>query len=266
MRPFRSLAGVFAALLSLALVSLVPAQAVAPDAGPLATTVSGACYGGPGRLSLTVNPPTAGKYQVEVTARGVAEGSRWRVNLDKEGTGSRYKDFRRVAVNGSWTVQTQFSAPGATGDDEVFFFVDAGDRGSRTYACFLFNIPTSPVVGLSPCNNPRRSIVLFARELDDDSTLVRSIVFEARPDSRWHLKLTATGLASRQVVEFDDLAGKRRAVTSRIVISGVKDPRLRMVATSENGGSCRIGLNPPNVTTDAPLKLQGLAKLGALRT
>jgi hypothetical protein len=78
--------------------------------------------------------------------------------------------------------------------------------------------------------------------------------------SHWHLKLTAVGAASRQVVEFDDRAGKRGAVRSRVVITGVKDPRLRMVATPDSRGPCRIGLNPANVTTDAPLKLDGLLK------
>jgi hypothetical protein len=108
---------------------------------------------------------------------------------------------------------------------------------------------------------------MLPRELDDGSTLVRSIMFSFGGflPSHWHLKLTAVGAASRQVVEFDDRAGKRGAVRSRVVITGVKDPRLRMVATSEGGGSCFIGLNPANVIADAPMRLEGLAKQGRLQ-
>jgi hypothetical protein len=62
------------------------------------------------------------------------------------------------------------------------------------------------------------------------------------------------------VVEFDDQAGKRGNVGSRVVIEGVKDPRLQLVATNGNGGRCLLSLNPANVTTDAPLKLGGIAE------
>ena len=138
------------------------------------------------------------------------------------------------------------------------------ERGARRHGCDLLNSPTRPIAGLSLCNNGERPIIMLTRELDDGSTLVRSLIFGARPDSHWHLKLTAIGAASRQVVEFDDRAGKRGAVRSRVVVTGLKDPRLRVVANSDNGGSCLIGLDPANVTTGAPLKLEGLAKARAL--
>jgi hypothetical protein len=73
------------------------------------------------------------------------------------------------------------------------------------------------------------------------------------------------GTGSRQVVDFHDRAGSRGAVLSRVVFTSVKDPRLRLVATNENGRRCFIALDPPNVTTDAPLTLKGLGELSALR-
>jgi hypothetical protein len=255
----RRLVGVLAAVLVL---GVVPAHAEAPAEDPRATAVTGACFGGPGRLSLTVHPPAAagGRYQVDVTARRLVDGSRWVIGLAQEANdeGGAEKDFRRVAEGGGWTVAAEFPSPAASG--EVVFYVSAYEHGARRHGCYVLNSPASPVGGLSLCNNPRRGVVMLARERDDGSTLIRSILFNVGPDSRWHLELTATGAASRQVVEFDDRAGKRGYVWSRVVIEGVKDPRLRLVATNQKGGRCFLRLNPANVTTDAPLKLRGIAK------
>jgi hypothetical protein len=65
-------------------------------------------------------------------------------------------------------------------------------------------------------------------------------------------------------VDFSDLANKGAAVRSRVVLTGIEDPRLRLVARNTDQGRCFIGLNPPNVTTDAPMTLKGLGKLSAL--
>lgn len=261
MRTPRFLAGVLAAVLTLALVGTAPAHARVPAADPLATTVTGTCAGGPGRLSLTVHPPAGGEYRVEVAARGLVEESRWAVQVVQEGDEtSRAKDFRRVAVDGGWTVETRFSDAGFE-SGEVFFNMGATDRGDRDHACFLFGSPVLPTFGASACNNQRQFVALFVRERDDGSTVVRSFIFGARRDSRWHLRLAAIGAASRQGVEFNDRE-RRSVVESRAVFTGVKDPRLRLVATSSEGwGRCLIGLDPPNVTTDAPLKMQGLDRL-----
>jgi hypothetical protein len=253
------LAGVLAAVL---LVGVVPAHAEAPAEDPRATSVTGACFGGPGRLSLTVHPPAAagGTYQVDVTARRLVDGSRWVIGVAQEtnDAGGAEKDFRRVADGGGWTVTAEFPSPAA--GDQTVFYVSAYEHGARGHICYVLNSPASPVGGLSRCNNLGREVVMLARELDDDSTLIRSILLDVAPNSRWHLELAATGAASRQVVEFDDRAGKRGYVWSRVVIEGVKDPRLRLVATNQKGGRCFLRLNPANVTTDAPLKLRGIAK------
>lgn len=270
MTPFRLPVGVLAALLSFALIGMLPAQGAPAAADPLATTVSGACFGGPGRLALTVTPPAVadGRYQVHVIARGLDDGSRWAVGLVEEATEAR-KEFRRVAVQGTWTVTTQFRSPGDGDGDEVLFTVFAHERGAKSHACDVLNSPASPIGGLSACNKAAGDgfIILLARELDDGSVRVRSLIFtDLRRKSPWHLTLKATGATSRQVVEFNDRAGGLDVVRSRVVLTGVDDPRLRMVATSQNGASCLIGVNPPNVTTDAPLLLpDGLAKAVASR-
>ena len=266
MRLPRFLAGVLAALLSVALVGGPPAQAVAPGGDPLATMVTGACVGGPGRVSLTVHPPAGGRYRVEVAARGLAEGSRWTVQVEYQARASGgAKDFRRIAVDGGWTVVTRFPAPGDT-EDDVYVSVDAQERGDRRHQCSLLNVPSSPVAGVADCNNRRLDIAMLARQRDDGFTVIRSFIVFARPDSRWHLTLTATGAAGRQVVEFEDRAsGREDFVGSRVVITGVDDPRLRLVASNKDQGRCFIGLEPPNVGTDALPTMQGVRKLGALR-
>ena len=266
MTPPRFLAGVLAALLSVALVCLAPAHAVAPAGDPLVTTVTGACAGGPGRLSLAVHPTAGGRVRVEISARGLAEGSRWTGQVDQEIVSGRIrqKDFRTVAVDGGWTVATRFPAPK---DPEafVFFYVDAQERDDRGHRCSLVSLSASWAgSGLAECNRRQLSIVLSAYERNDGSTVVGSLIFGAHPDSRWHLTLTATGASSRQEVNFSDFANKGAAVRSRVVLTGIEDPRLRLVARNTDQGRCFIGLNPPNVTTDAPMTLKGLGKLSAL--
>jgi hypothetical protein len=267
MRLSRSLAGVLAALLSVALVGQAPAHAVALAVDPQATTVTGACTGGPGRVSFTVHAPAGGKYRVEVTARGLAEGFRWTVGVTQEAnvTGGS-KDFRRAAVDGTWTVTTRFPAP-TDPEEFVYFGVTARERGDRGHKCSLLNLPTSSsVVGVADCNNRRLNIAMLARQRDDGSTVVRSLIFFTRPDSRWHLTLTASGAARSQVVEFDDRAGGRREamVRSRIVLTGVNDSRLRLTASNRDQGRCFIGLDPPNATTDARVMPKGLSTLSGL--
>lgn len=267
MKLSRLTTGALAALLSLTSIGFAPARAVAPVAHPSATTVTGACYGGPGKVSFEVIPRSAAEqYEVEVTARGLDEGSRWLIDLDLEtsaGGGSR--DYRREAVNGGWSIRARFAAPDSDAD-EVVVYLSAYARGSASHACFLLNIPTSPVAaGVSTCNNPRRSVALTARELADGSTVVRPYVFEVRRDSRWHLRLTATGSGSRQVVDFDASA-RKGAVTSRVTLTGVENPRLKLIASSRTGGTCRMGFNPPDVASGASLMPRDLAKLGLPRT
>jgi hypothetical protein len=196
---------------------------------------------------------------VEISAHGLAEGSRWRVQVVQEARSSGGdKQFRRVAVNGGWTVVTRFPASGG----DMFTYVGARERGNRVHSCAVVTL-SSPVYGLSECSNPRRVSALVVRELNDGSTVVRAFVGSARANSVWHLTLTATGTGSRQVVEFDGHAGNRGVVRSRVLLTGMEHPRLRLLATNKAGGRCFVGLDPPNVTTDAPLTLQGLRKLSA---
>jgi hypothetical protein len=192
MRFSRFLAAALAPLLSVALVGGSPAYAVAPPGDPLATTVVGACSGGPGRASLAVRPTAGGGYRVEVTARDLAEGSRWTVSVVKAAADGRFKDFRRVAVGGGWTVATRFPAP-ADPDDGVYFFLDAQKRRDDGHRCVVFNSPAAPVAGQVECNHRRLNVALLAHQRDDGATVVRSFIFGARPDSHWQLTLTATG-------------------------------------------------------------------------
>ena len=264
MKFSRVLVGVLAVLLVMTLAGSPSAHARVPGGDPRATTVSGACAGGPGRLSVTVHPPAAGEVRVELTARGLVEGSRWAVDVVQEGEEtSRGKAFRRVAVDGRWTVTTQF--PAFADPEQTFFSGSARERGDRGHNCLVLTTGAA-AVGASTCNSNRTLVLLVARERDDGATAVRSLIFGARRDSRWRLTLTATGAASRQVVEFDDRATRGGLVRSRVVFTGVRDPRLRLVASNGGRGRCFISLDPAHVTTDTPLRRPGLDRLIASRT
>jgi hypothetical protein len=156
-------------------------------------------------VSFTVHPPADGTYQVEITARGLPDGSRWLVMSAADNT--LLGTFRRVAVDGGWTIATQAPAPRNPDNVTTYFEVGARERGDRGHSCSIYG-PSSPILGAATCESRLIDISLLYREQEDGSMLLRSRLF-ARPDSRWHLTLTASGVASHQVVEFDDWAGSQ---------------------------------------------------------
>jgi hypothetical protein len=260
MDPCRRRVGVIAALVVCGLLGVVPAHAGAVASDPLATTVTGACYGGPGFMSLTVHPSVDGTRQVNLTARRFADGSRWAIaiGIDSDsGQDPPDQEFRRVAVDGRWTVTTQFTA---SSDDEVIFLGFARERGAHRHGCLVLTSPAAPEGGLSySCNSGvrlDRLAGMLARVRDDGSVLVRTFLLGVRPESRWHLTVAATGAGSRQVVDFDDQAGQQGTVSSRVVVEGVTDPRLWLTLSGASGDRCVIGLNPADVTTGADAKGQ----------
>jgi hypothetical protein len=220
---------------------------VAPISDPLATTVTGYCGGGPGRISLAVHPRADGTYRVKVTARGLVTGSRWRAELTGTGRDQIFRDI--VAVDGRWKLVTDFPAATNPEEDESFFvYTDELSLAKRFHDCQAYMQPGSSAYGATTCNNLFRFVDLLARDLDDGSTVVRSTVSPAGHGSVWHLTLTATGEASRQVVQYDELASRRDGVLrSRVVIAGVENPRLHLVAANSDRARCRIAVNPANV-------------------
>jgi hypothetical protein len=128
--------------------------------------------------------------------------------------------FRRVAVDGGWTIATQAPAPRNPDNVSTYFEVGARERGDRGHSCSIYG-PSSPILGAATCESRLIDIALLYREQEDGSMLLRSRLF-VRPDSRWHLTLTASGVASQQVVEFDDWAGSQGGLRSQVVITGVE--------------------------------------------
>ncbi len=262
MTPFRWTAVfLMSLLLSVGLVAVpgTAAQSVAQRTDPGATTLSAPCYGGPGWMFFTVHPPAAdGTYQVDVTARRLVEGSRWKIAIELDASEEEDQQFRRRAVNGEWSVTTQVAGP--SDGDQALFQAGAKEVGAR-HRCLLFNSPSNPTGGIAPCNSPRRAAIIVARRLDDDTVRVVFFIFDNRASATWHLELTAKGAGTTQTVAFDDLTNKRRILRSRVDLQGVDNPRLRMVATRTDGRQCRVRLNPPNVMTPQPLAHKDIGKL-----
>ena len=250
-RP-RSSTLVLAALLSSAFVG-VPHADAAPASDPTATTVAGLCQGGPGRMSITVSPTTDGAFEVEVTARRLADGSRWRGVVEAEydeRNGGESQPFRRRAVDGTWTVTTELPGP-RNSDAQALFFVGAKERGER-HQCFVLLSPDSPTGGYTTCRGADRFSVITANERKDGSTVVRSLVAGVRAQARWHLRLVATGDTGQLVTEFDAYAGDRGLVRSKVVLEGVDDARFRLTATGQAGGRCDTRLNPAELLVGRP--------------
>lgn len=259
MTSLRRSAGAFAALLSLGTVGLAPGAAAAPVKDPATTTVTGNCAGGAGRLAVSVTPSaTEGMYHVQATARQLRDGTRWKVRIDQLSGRGASVDFGRQVVDGGWTVHAE--VPSAR-RGETLVDVTAIERGNGQHNCDVLNSPTTPTAGLSSCNNPRQLVAVLSREVDDGSTALRLFVIFAPAASRWHFTLTTTGSSSRQVVEYNDVAGKRGYVRSQVTVRGVENPRLHLVASRvDGGGRCVIGLNPADVSTGPASTARSLLK------
>jgi hypothetical protein len=199
-------------------------------------------------MTVSVSPAPNGAYKVDVSARRLADESRWAVVIIAEtSSDGSEQQFRRRADAGGWTLRTMVT--GLANDEPPTFFVLANQRHSQHW-CAIIDAPRNPAFGASLCSNKFRVTVLSARELEDGSWALLFFV-EVRPETRWHLRLTATGTNEEVVTEFDDRASQRGTLQARVVVDGVANPRFRMRAVSAAGTRCDIGLNPADASPGA---------------
>jgi hypothetical protein len=238
--------GVPVLLVSLGAAGLVPAAAAAPPAEPDTAAVRSTCIG-PGRVAMTVAPSdTAGSVDLELRATGLPDGTRWQGDLSAMSeTDEDSREFRRVAVDGGWTVRATLAEAGREGA----YFGVAFSR--RTGTCLVGVVSPRPAVALSLCA-ARFIPMLLARYRPADDTMVVRFWGSSRPGSRWDIELRATTTESAQAVEASLVAGPRGVMRARATLRGVDDPRLRVVATGPAGGRCALHLDPVDVTA-APL-------------
>jgi len=249
--------GILLAAAMLAGTALVGAVAGAePRAGldPAATRVVGQCKAGNGKVALTVLPIAVGSYEVELNARRVREGSRWRVGLTafSEGAGEVAQRFRRRAVDGSWSITTKVSLEGDTG--QAAFLLDARRVRDGVVGGFFCSVSYSPgnsgMVGYGMCGKGFNE--LFLRQRDDGTLVVRYHNFGRAPDTRWRLSLIVNSAEASQRVIFDDLSSPHGVLRSRVMLTAVPDnPVFTMRAESERGAYCRLRINPPTALAAA---------------
>ena len=239
---------VLAACLLASLVGAVPGSEAAPaPAGPTESAVRGGCAGGAGRVSLTLSQPDAdGTVRFVVVATHLPDGARWVGSVlatDGEGEDVDARDFRRDSADGGWTVNGR---------------LELGDyEGPGTYQLIALERPVSVArscsvgvfegrsqFGLANCSS-RVFQALGVRHNGDE--LVLRYFQSARPESTWALELRAIGADHSTSVTIDDRTSPRGLLATRFVLEGVRNPRLFVMATGENGRRCALGLNLPDV-------------------
>ena len=91
------------------------------------------------------------------------------------------------------------------------------------------------VYGLSFCS----AVVIqtLAVRHNAEGALVLRYLQTARPDSIWPLEARATGADHAASVVVDDRASRRGYVISRVIVDGVDDPRLFLLATGKRAGA-----------------------------
>ncbi len=209
---------------------------------PAAATVSSRCWGGPGVMVMTVRPvaTTDDVYRIQVTARRVVDGSRWRVKI---GDLVPMVTVHRRAIVGRWSATTRLAANG-----ELFYEGEAHEQGRRPYGCQLSSSQIHYPIANTRCRRPHLHVEMSVRQPEHDVTLVKNVLYSDRPlVGRWHVTMAARRAGRIQTVTFDGV-GHHGVVISHVDFHGIGNPRLRVDATREGGVHCTLTLNPPDVT------------------
>ena len=238
------------ALGRLALALLLPMAALSAGAGPAsaaadgdsAAEVTARCSGGPGRVTLAVEPPDAdGDYTVTATTTGLVEGSEWRVLLEWEEDGQQHR-FRRTAVDGSWAATATFGAS----DVEPTFNVEASGSldGEPRFSCFDYVVVGPRLAGgLGECGNG--ALGMFARQRDDGAIAVGAFLLRGPSKQRWDVEVRAVSDSATQTVSFQDYSNRWSELGSRVRFEGLgAAPRFRLQISNGDGVRCRLWLSP----------------------
>lgn len=225
-----------------------------------ATTMNTFCWGG--RMFVRVHRAAEdGSYPVDVTARRMDEGSRWKVTVAADdGYDGEDQVFRRTAVDGEWSVTTRVT-PNPAADDDFLIAVSASEVNAQSRGCYLAVSPARPNGGLTGCLQGLQALV--SRRVDDSTVVVRYFLAYLRPDARWRIQVTAIAGPTRETVAFTGYTNKRGNLPSRVEFrGGAHEWRFQVVAINDAGRRCTLGLNPPNTATvqGSAMTLQKLFK------
>lgn len=258
---------VLSCLAALSTVIPVPAAATAAPTAPAApartvsgqgdgdrsTSASTRCVGG-GRVALTLTElATDGSYRVEARARNMPAGSRWRGYLawysyDDFDEGD-FKRFREPTVDGRWTASRRF---GTVGADAFEVFASSG----RDDFCLLVVTPDLPAIAFGLCRPGVFGGLVVSRLPRTGETVVRFLLLGVRPKSRWRLTFNASDGVHRQSVRVADRVKRSGFLFTKAFLDGYDNPRVFVQPRGPQGQRCGLGLDPRDVTADAPSRAE----------
>jgi hypothetical protein len=219
-------------------------------ADPTATTVTGDCWGGPGRMTFTVHArTTADTYKLDVRSRRMVDGSRWNVSMLSEQLPEPEPGvFHRRVRDGGWAATIELGP--RRGDGLAYFEAFARERGAR-HGCLLWlRLGSAEPRATAECGNrdpftgDERLAVLTAQRLDESTLGLRFDLYEDRRPRTWHIVFSARGDRTRRTVTFNGRTDRRGHLTASVKLRRIDNPRLRVVASRARAPRCAIGLNP----------------------
>jgi len=215
---------------------------------PEATKVSSACWGGMGRISFKVYVLADGEtYQVDVVARGLRDGSRWRVGIVSEQFPEPDREFKRRVSDGGWTATTQFGP--REGDHTLYFQASAHERGVPHGCDVNSSLGAVETSGSTACGLPHKyreqAFATLAVQRTDANTIgVRFDLYESWRARRWHIELRTTEASTSQTLMIAKRASNGGHLKLGVGLRGYENPRLHVLATPPEGPGCRFGFNP----------------------
>ncbi len=202
-----------------------------------------------------------GTVRFEALASHLPGGVRWEGVVLASAAADDFADldsreFRRDVSDGTWAVDGRLDLGDYTGPASYHLIVFEARRPTLARFCSVAAVEGRRALGMSWCS-PRVHQVLAVRR-DTDDALVLRYVQSGRPGSRWSLAIRAVGAGDGATVTVDDQTSARGVLSTRVVLEGVDNPRLFVLATGEYGRRCGMGLDLPNVTTARLPSVEGM--------
>jgi hypothetical protein len=186
-----------------------------------------------------------GVYVMTMTARGLPEGSRWRLVLSEnsgvDDSATEGTDARAVVSRGGWS--HSYTVPAL--QDPYFVAIALGpgrvnlDKGKL---CVILARP-APLTGVAECRKSV-SLAMVASYRKGAGFVVRWGFFGARPGSMWKVTVIATASPSegdrdltRRTANAHGLALGRSVFTDQV------NPRARMMVASAGGQRCELRMH-----------------------
>lgn len=233
------------AITALLAVGLVAPSSAAPPGADKSTwagiTLHGACKGG-GKAVLSAVAAGEG-YDVTLTTSGLTDGDHWRgglsISSDSRSNDFDSADFRRVVVDGGWTVTRHLDPVDHPYFDGVAFG-PGSDRPDSDHLCALLAEPEKPFAGVAGCTKePGLSVTSVTRA---GSTVVRWVAYGVRPGSTWSVTVSVSSDSGGVAEGSEQTASRRGILRGTTRVDDIAATGVALAIRAAGGQRCTMHL------------------------